>query len=199
MFYFLVKAVSRCIFKLFFHATVKGEENLPSEGAVILAANHMSNCDPPLLGCFMRREVCYMAKIELFKNPIFGAAIRACHAFPVKRGTADRTAIKHALELLAEGKCLGLFPEGTRSKNGEMQEAEVGIGLFAAKSQAPVVPTAIIGTDKLFAPGQKFPQLKVVVGKPMYYEGNRKDKGAMAAFSQAVAAEISRIKAENEQ
>lgn len=198
MFYFLVKTVSRLIFQLFFRATVEGEENLPSEGAVILAANHMSNCDPPLLGCLMRREVCYMAKIELFQNPVFGAAIRACHAFPVKRGTADRTAIKHALELLAEGKCLGLFPEGTRSKTGEMQEAEVGIGLFAARSQAPVVPAAIIGTDKVFSPGHRFPQLKVVVGKPMFYEGNRKDKTAMAAFSQAVAAEIGRLKAAHE-
>ena len=198
MFYFLVKTISRIIFTLFFRAKIIGADKLPPSGAVILAANHMSNADPPFLGSFLCREVCYMAKIELFRNPVFGAAIRACHSFPVKRGTADRKAIKHALELLADGKCLGLFPEGTRSKTGEMQEAELGVGLFAAKSKAPVVPAAIIGTDKIFSSACRFPKLKLVLGEPMYYEGNPKDKTAMAEFSQAVAAHIAKLKAEHE-
>lgn len=198
MFYWLVKTVSQLIFKLLFRAEVIGAENLPSQGAVILAANHMSNFDPPFLGCFMSRPVCYMAKTELFKNPIFGAAIRACHAFPVKRGAADRGAIKAALTALEAGKCLGLFPEGTRSRTGEIKKAEAGLGLIAAMSKAAVVPAAIIGTHKIFSTDEKFPRLKLICGKPMFFEGDRKDKEALAKFSQAVMDEIGKMKQEHE-
>ena len=198
MFYFLVKVISRIFFVLLFRAEAKGVENIPDTGAVILAANHMSNCDPPFLGSFMPREVCYMAKEELFQNPVFSRAITACHSFPVKRGAADRKAIKHALNLLAEGKCLGLFPEGTRSRTGEIGDAELGVGLFASKSKAPVIPAAIIGTDKVFSSEKFFPKLKVIYGSPMYFEGDRKSKEDLAKFSRSVLDEIGRLKKANE-
>ena len=126
----MLYALARCIFvpffKLFFRARVIGKENLPAEGPVILAANHLSNWDPPFLACFIPRHVHYMAKTELFENPIFSAMIRSCHAFPVKRGAADRGAIKMAMQVLKGGSVLGVFPEGTRSRTGEMGKAEAG-------------------------------------------------------------------------
>ena len=189
MFYSVFKIICRFVFKVIFRTRVIGAENVPSEGSLILAANHVSNWDPPFLGTFVSRDVSYMAKEELFKNPIFAAAIRALHVFPVKRGTADKNAIKHAVKLLKDGQCLGIFPEGTRSKTGKLGKAESGVGLIAAMTKAPVLPAAIINTNKIF--GEKiFPQLGVVYGKPMYFSGNIKDKEVLANFSQSIMKEI---------
>ena len=189
MFYSIFKVICRFVFSIIFRTRVIGAENIPLEGSFILAANHLSNWDPPFLGTFINREVSYMAKEELFKNPIFAAAIRALHVFPVKRGTADKNAIKHAVKLLKDGQCLGIFPEGTRSKTGKLGKAEAGVGLIAAMTKAPVIPAAIIDTNKIF--GEKFfPQLGVIYGKPIYFNGNIKDKEALASFSQSIMTEI---------
>ncbi len=197
MIYAIAKFMFSVYFKLLFRARVKGTENLPKEGAVIIAGNHMSNWDPPFLACFLPRPVSYMAKIELFENPVFAAAIRGCHAFPVKRGAADRGAIKAAVQVLKEGRVLGLFPEGTRSRTGKMKKAEAGVGLIASMTNAPVLPAAIVGTDCIFANGRLFPKLAIVYGKPMHFEGNRKNKEELEAFSQAVLDKIYEMK-ENE-
>lgn len=194
MLYAILKIVFQLLFRIVFRARVIGAENLPQQGPVILAANHMSNWDPPFLACFMRRHVAYMAKEELFEHPVFGAAIRACHAFPVKRGAADRAAIKTAVEVLKLGHCLGLFPEGTRSRTGKMHKAEAGVGLIAALTGAPVVPAAILGTDKIFANGGFLPRLTVIVGEPMQFMGDRRKKEELAAFSQSILDEIARMK-----
>lgn len=195
MLYHILQIVFSTFFKLFFRAEIIDKENLPEEGAVILAANHMSNWDPPLLATFLKRPVAYMAKEELFEHPIFGSAIRACHSFPVKRGAADRAAIKTAITALKQGYCLGIFPEGTRSRTGKMHKAEAGVGLIAAMTKAPVVPAAIIGTDKIFANGGHFPKVKVIYGKPMHFTGDRKDKASLEAFSQSIMDEIAKMKA----
>ena len=186
MLYSLLKVIFCLFFKLLFRAEIKNADMLPKEGAFILAANHMSNWDPPLLACFATRPVGYMAKEELFEPPVFGTAIRHCHAFPVKRGAADRGAIKTAVQVLKGGHCLGLFPEGTRSKDGKLHKAEAGVGLIAAMTGAPVVPAALIGTDKIFKSGSFFPKLKVIYGEPMSFTGDRKDKEQLAAFSQSI-------------
>lgn len=194
MLYALLKIIFQLLFRIIFRARVIGAENLPQQGPVILAANHMSNWDPPFLACFMRRHVAYMAKEELFRPPVFGTAIRMCHAFPVKRGAADRAAIKTAVEILKLGHCLGLFPEGTRSRTGKMHKAEAGVGLIAALTGAPVTPAAIIGTDRIFANGGFLPKLTVIVGKPMHFTGDRRNKEELAAFSQSILDEIARMK-----
>ncbi len=194
----MIYTLARCIFvpffKIFFRARILGLENLPKEGPVILAANHLSNWDPPLLACFLPREVSYMAKLELFENPVFAAAIRSCHAFPVKRGAADRGAIKAAMQVLKEGGVLGVFPEGTRSHTGELQKAEPGIALIASMSKAPVVPAAIIGTNEIFSEEKRFPKLSVVYGEPMEFVGNRKSREDLEAFSQSILDKISTMK-----
>ena len=194
MFYAFMRIFLRCFFKLLFKVKIIGVENVPKDGALILAANHISNWDPPFLATFLDIEVNYMAKEELFKNPIFSAIIKKLYAFPVKRGTADKNAIKHAVKVLKDNKCLGLFPEGTRSKTGELGKAEAGVGLITAMTKAPVLPAAIIGTNKIFSKDKLFPNLTVIYGKPMYFTGNTKDKEAIAEFSQLIMTEIAVLK-----
>ena len=163
-----------------------GAENMPQEGGVIVAANHMSNWDPPFLASFLQRPGSYMAKQELFEIPIFGTVIRWLFAFPVRRGAADRSAVKAAVKELRAGRCVGIFPEGTRSKDGEVHKFGAGVALLAAMSGAPVVPAAIMGTDKMKC-------LKVAYGEPLRFEG-KADREALDAFSQKIRKEIIKLK-----
>lgn len=194
MLYKILAVILRFLFKLFFKAEIIGKENVPKEGAVILAANHLSNFDPPLLGSYSPRPVHYMAKIELFQNKIFAKIISALYAFPVKRGTADKSAIKHATTLLKNNEVLGIFPEGTRSKTGEVGKGEVGVALLASMTNSPVVPIAITGTNKMFSEEEKFPKLRLVFGKPIKFEGDRKNREELEAFSDKIIAEIKKLK-----
>lgn len=194
MLYGFLQIVFRLFFYTVFRTRVYGRENIPAEGAVILAANHASNIDPPLMASLIERPVSYMAKIELFENPIFGAAIRRCHAFPVKRGASDRGAIKAAVTVLKEGHMLGLFPEGTRSKTGELQKAEAGIALIASMTGAPIVPVAILNSHRIFANGGLLPQLRIMYGAPISFQGDRKSKEALDAFSAEIMAHIERMR-----
>ena len=146
--YRILHVLFPAFFRLF-GAKDYGAENMPPEGGVIVAANHMSNWDPPFLASFLQRPVSYMAKQELFEIPIFGTVIRWLFAFPVRRGAADRSAVKAAVKELRAGRCVGIFPEGTRSKDGEVHHFGAGVALLASMSGAPVVPAAIVGTDKM--------------------------------------------------
>ena len=196
MLYGFLQVIFRLFFYIVFRTRVYGRENIPAEGAVILAANHASHLDPPLMARLIDRPVSYMAKIELFENPIFGAAIRRCHAFPVKRGASDRGAIKAAVTVLKEGRVLGLFPEGTRSKTGELKKAEAGVALIAAMTGAPIVPVAILNTHRIFANGGLIPQLRIMYGTPISFHGDRKSKESLDSFSEEIMAEIARMKDE---
>ncbi|MBQ7705854.1 MAG: 1-acyl-sn-glycerol-3-phosphate acyltransferase [Selenomonadaceae bacterium] len=194
MFYRLIRIIFRAVFGILFRPKIIGSENLPTTGGFILSANHVSNWDPPVLATFIEREVFYMAKEELFKNAVFAAAIRKLHAFPVKRDSADKNAIKTAVKVLKDGGCLGIFPEGTRSKTGKLGKAESGVSLIAAMTKAPIIPAAIINTDKIFSAETKFPRLAVVYGKPITFSGSSKDKDALATFAQDIMAEIAKLK-----
>ena len=194
MFYKLTRFIFKIFFGILFRPKIIGIENIPAEGGFILSANHVSNWDPPFLGTFAGREVCFMAKEELFKNPIFGAAIRALHAFPVQREKADKNAIKNAVKILKGGNCLGIFPEGTRSKTGKIGKAESGVSLIAAMTKVPIIPAAIINTEKIFSAEMKFPRLVLVIGKPIEFTGNSKDKEELANFAQNIMAEVAKLK-----
>ncbi len=195
MFYKIFKVLCRFWFGIIFRTRVIGAENIPKEGAFILAANHVSNWDPPFLGTFIAREVNYMGKEELFKNPIMAAICRGLHVFPVKRGAADKTAIKTAVKILKDGKCLGIFPEGTRSKTGKLGKAEAGVSLIAAMTKAAIIPAAIVDTEKIFSKEKFLPRLAVVYGKPIKFSGSTKDKEALANFAQELMNEIAKLKA----
>ena len=170
--YYLSRAVLRLIFRILGGLTAVGAENIPKTGGVILAPNHISYFDPPAVGCSMSRQVHYMAKEELFRVPILSAWMHSVGSFPVRRGTADRRALKRAIELLNEGKVVCIFPEGTRSPDGKLQDPELGIGLIALKSRAPVVPALVIGTDKALPPDSKrlhFHPIRIIYGRPLTF------------------------------
>ena len=194
MFYKIFKIICRFWFGTILRTRVIGAKNIPADGAFILAANHVSNWDPPFLGTFIEREVCYMGKEELFNNSIMAAICRALHVFPVKRGAVDKTAIKTAIKILKEGKCFGIFPEGTRSKTGKLGKAASGVSLIAAMTKAPVIPAAIVNTEKIFSRDKFFPKLAVVYGSPIKFSGSSKDKQALENFAQELMKEIAKLK-----
>ncbi|WP_163101012.1 lysophospholipid acyltransferase family protein [Peribacillus alkalitolerans] len=149
---------------------VIGKENFPKEGGVLLCANHIDNLDPPVVGITAPRDVHFMAKEELFNLPILKQLLPGILAFPVKRGMSDREALRRGLQVLKDGNVLGLFPEGTRNKTGEIGKGLAGAGFFALRSDALVVPCAIIG------PYKAFKKLKVVYGEPINvkeYQGEK--------------------------
>ena len=150
--------------------TVIGTENIPAEGPAILAPNHRANIDPPYLSLITTRPIIYMAKEELFKVPVFGRFIRRLGAFPVKRGAADRAALRQAITYLKEGKLVIIFPEGTRSEDAHLKEAEKGFALIARQTNVPIIPIAIDGTEKILPKGAKWPQrglTRIIIGLPL--------------------------------
>ncbi|QFT89422.1 1-acyl-sn-glycerol-3-phosphate acyltransferase [Bacillus sp. THAF10] len=169
-FYSFAKFIVSTILKPLYRIKVEGLENVPKDGAVLLCANHIDNLDPPVVGITSPRTVHFMAKEEVFRVPILKTILPKLHAFPVKRGMSDREALRNALKVLKEGHVLGLFPEGTRSKNGELGKGLAGAGFFALRSDAVVVPCAIIGPYKRFQP------LRVVYGKPLNFDEHRQNK-----------------------
>lgn len=197
MFYKIFKVLCRFWFGTILKTRVIGAENIPKEGAFILASNHVSNWDPPFLGTFIDREICYMGKEELFKNPIMAWVCRSLHVFPVKRGAADKTAIKTAVKILRDGKCFGIFPEGTRSKTGKLGKAESGVSLIAAMTKSPIIPAAIVDTEKIFSRAVFLPTPAVIYGSPLIFSGSTKDKTALNDFAQEIMIEIAKLKAKS--
>ncbi|MEA3319010.1 MAG: lysophospholipid acyltransferase family protein [Bacillota bacterium] len=169
-FYSFAKFIVSVVLKPLYRIKVVGSENIPKEGSVLICSNHIDNLDPPVVGITSPRTVHFMAKEEIFHVPILKTILPKLHAFPVKRGMSDREALRKALKVLKEGHVLGLFPEGTRSKTGELGKGLAGAGFFALRSEATVVPCAIIG------PYKKFQPLKVVYGEPIDFTQHRLEK-----------------------
>lgn len=138
------------IFKLFMKLEVQGAENLPSDGAVVLTANHVTNFDVIPMQLSIPRPIFFMGKASLFKIPLFEAAIRDLGAFPVYRGEKDEWALRHAARVLENGQVLGMFPEGTRSKGRGLSVAKTGSARLALDANCPIIPMAVVGTDNFF-------------------------------------------------
>ena len=152
-------------FKLLYLYRIKGKENLPKDGAYIVCSNHLSNADPVLLGLSQRkRQLNFMAKVELFKNPIASWVIRHLGAFPVTRGAGDGKAIGTAEEVVHGGNLLAIFIEGTRSKTGEFLRPKSGAAIIAYQTNTPVIPVCITPKNKKIKP---FQRVTISWGKPM--------------------------------
>lgn len=164
MFYKVCRVIVRFVMLFVFRLKFVGQENLPAEGGVIVAFNHKSNFDPVMAGLSCKRHLRFMAKEELFKNPVFGALIKALGAFPVRRGKGDIGAIKASLKILGEGNVMLMFPEGHRIKDGRKVKAKPGVALIAQRAQVPVVPVYISGEYKWMH------KITVTYGKPISLE-----------------------------
>ncbi len=147
---------------------VKGKENVPKTGALLVISNHMNNADPPLLAVSIPRKTVFMAKQELFKNPIIRYFIAGFGGFKVNRYTADRNALKLAKSALDNGLCLVMFPEGQRSRTAVMKEAFLGSALIATQNKATILPVGITGTEIMSQKTWIFrrPRITVTIGKP---------------------------------
>ena len=158
------------LFRGLLRGRTSGNALVPLQGPLVVVANHGSHLDPPLLGHALGRPVSFMAKAELFRVPILGAIIRACGAYPVKRGASDREAIRTATARLAEGWAIGVFLDGTRQSDGRVNQPRPGAALLAARSGAPLLPVAIINTHRALGAGRSWPRLVPVelrIGEPM--------------------------------
>lgn len=163
---------------------VEGRENIPKTGAVILAPNHASLLDPPLVGVSCGRWPFIMAKSELFQG-VVGWAIEQMGSFPVKRGGADRGAFKTARRVLEEEQPLLVFPEGTRTRDGKLGRAEPGLLMIAHAAKCPVVPVSIRGTARAFSPvrpGFRFVRARITFGPPVDFSEEYTQKGGRELF-----------------
>jgi len=196
---YLIGRVLFCsLLRLVFRYSVVGQERVPQNGGVLLVANHASLLDPILLGCATPRPVHFMAKAELFRIPVLSWALPRVYAFPVRRGEADRTAIRTAIEYLARGEAVGIFPEGTRTLTGELLPPRRGAGLIAMRAGVPVVPVALIGTFRPFRIERGIPKINrfiVRFGEPIdlspYLE--RESKEAIDEINQRMMEEIKKL------
>lgn len=145
-----VVLLARVLFLPFMKYEVSGLENFPRQGAVIVAANHVTNFDVFPLQFAVPRPIFFMGKAELFKFPPMDWLLRQLNGFPVYRGERDQWAMKHALKILRHGQVLGMFPEGTRSKGRGLKVAKTGTARLAIEANCPIVPIAIIGSDQFF-------------------------------------------------
>ncbi|MCC3358304.1 lysophospholipid acyltransferase family protein [Bacillus sp. REN16] len=175
------------IIKPLYRIEVLGRENIPKEGGVLICSNHIDNLDPPVVGVTSPRPIHFMAKAELFKVPVLGWILPNVNAFPVKRGVSDRDSLRTALKILKEGKVLGIFPEGTRSKDGQLGKGLSGVGFFALRTDCVVVPCAIIGPYKAFG------KLRVVYGKPVPMETFRNEKASADVVTEKIMDSIREI------
>ncbi len=171
--YYVGWSFYRCLFATYFRWRVYHPERVPMTGPVVLASNHQSFLDPPLVGSGVKRDINYMARQSLFTHPIAAWALHAVNAVPVDRDGGGAAGLKAILDRLKSGGGIVLFPEGTRSKDGNLQPARSGIGLVVAKSTAPVVPIRVFGTFdaqwkriKLLRP----PRIAIKYGRPLLFE-----------------------------
>ncbi|MFC1566543.1 lysophospholipid acyltransferase family protein [bacterium] len=163
--YFIGYLFYRLLYRIIYRVECVGLENVPEYGGAIIASNHFSYADPPLVGASLKRPLHYMAKKELFRNVVIKKILLGVNAFPVKRGKMDLDALRSAIELLQNGKLLLLFPEGTRRKKDRKPRIKKGVGFLVKKTNSVVIPVKIINSDKIF----RFAKLKVIFGKPLSF------------------------------
>ncbi len=183
--------------------SVEGLEHVPRSGAFIMVSNHNSNLDPPfiggLIGGHTGRPIHFMAKEEIRGWPLVGWLARGSGVFFVRRGEGDRAAQRIALEHLAAGRPIGIFPEGHRSRDGVLQEPKVGVSLLAMRSGSPLLPVGISGSGKIFPGHSRWPhrtRVNIRIGQPFklpYQPEGRLDREAMSAGTDRIMREIAAL------
>jgi len=188
----------RAVYRFYFRWRVYNPERVPLRGSVILASNHASFIDPPLVGAGLHRKINYLARESLFRFPIVGRVLHSWSAVPVDRDGGGAAGLKTILDRLLDGGGIILFPEGTRTKDGNLQPARSGIGLTVIKSDAVVVPVRVFGTFQAYGRHMRFPRprpIAVKYGEPLRFEVLRFEakncsKARLRQIYQQVADEI---------
>lgn len=173
--YLLGYSLSKAMAKAFFHYRVTGAENMIEDGPCIIAANHCSYLDPPLVGVACRRAIHYLARKSLLDIPILGPILPELNVIPVDQKNAARSALLGAIRVVRGAGAVLIFPEGSRSPDGKLQAAQSGIGMIVAKTGAPVVPVRVSGSYQALPRGRAIPRfvpVKVTIGAPVIFGGS---------------------------
>lgn len=201
LFYKIIHRLVRWIMKIFFGMKVTGEANVPRDGRIIIASNHISGFDPPAVGVATDRELHFLAKKELFAIPLLGAVIRRLNAYPVDRGAGDIKALKTFISLLNQNNAIILFPEGTRSRDGELGKAKEGVGMLAMRTKSDIIPVYISGTRKIRRAILRKPRVQIKFGHRIYLEKYSQlkidDRARYQQISNDTLEEIRRLRDEN--
>ncbi|MFF3727292.1 lysophospholipid acyltransferase family protein [Streptomyces erythrochromogenes] len=200
MFYHLLKHVFLGpLLRLLFRPRIEGLENIPEEGAAIVAGNHLSFSDHFLMPAILARRITFLAKAEYFTGPglkgrLTAAFFRSAGQIPVDRSGKDagRAALREGLGVLAKGELLGIYPEGTRSHDGRLYKGKVGVAAMALGAGVPVIPCAMVGTFEIQPPGQKIPNIRRVTirfGEPLdfsRYAGMERERAVLRAVTDEI-------------
>lgn len=188
MLYWIFKVILTFLYRLFFRYEVRGAENIPPEGGVIIAANHLSYLDPPLIGISIKRRATFMARDDLFGYPVIGRIV-GMFSIPIDRDAPKPSTIKTAVNRLKAGAVVVMFPEGRRLRGSDTGVGKRGVGVIAALSHAYVVPALIEGTDRALPVGSRFirpVKVRVTFGEPI----REVDAGGERGYQQRVADEV---------
>jgi len=163
LFFQLLRLTLYVICRLYFRIEFRGAAGVPREGPVIIAPNHASYLDPMWVSLPFRRRLRYMTWDRLFAVPLLGPLVRALGAFPVKPESGDRAALRHSLDHLRAGGAMMIFPEGGRTRTGDLMPFKPGVVRLALDAQAPILPVTIIGAFEAFSPFHRFPRPHKVI------------------------------------
>lgn len=193
--YRTLRLIATLTVKPLFRLRIEGAERVPRQGPVLIASNHLSTLDPIVLAYGLPRPVAFVAKAELFRMPVLSWLLPRIYAIPLERGAGDLSAVKAAIRALQKGLAFGIFPEGTRSRDGRLQPFKTGAAAIAARTGARVVPAAVIGSEKAWPVGKgprPFVPVTVRYGPPLDFGDLKLDKRSLEAatreLEQAVAA-----------
>lgn len=193
-FYRICWFLIRSFLVLYCRLQVKGKENIPFDGGMIIASNHIAAGDPPFVGSSLEREVYFLAKRELFRNPLLGTLIKNVNAIPVNRGVFDRRALVRSEEILRRGFGLVLFPEGTRSRSGELGRGKPGIGMLARHAMVPIVPAYIKNSNRFLRLPFTGKRLMISFGEPLTPEWLSRTSDDKNGYRAIVAEVMERIR-----
>ncbi len=185
------------VYPLLLQYVISGENNIPTKGAAIVACNHNYGADFVLLGISSPRQIHFMTKAEAYRmSPLLNRYLYGLGTFPVERDKRDISAIRNAVRVLRAGRLLGMFPEGTRSKTGQLQEAKSGTARIAIAASVPVIPTAVVGSQQLFKgfwkPSAR-PKVHIRYGEPITWSSTESDEASSVDFTRQIMHEIARL------
>jgi cytidylate kinase len=190
---------TRLFARLFLDFEIRGLDRIPRKGPLIVACNHISFWDPPLVGAHLPREMHFVAKAELFHNPLFGALIRSYNSIPIQRGAKARSGLRGAEEVLTAGGAVLIFPEGTRNKSGQLLAPRAGIGRLAAATRTPVAPACITGSNQIRRSMRRQVRIRITFGSPVMPPGSgQPEREEVRGFAREIMDRIAAMRAEQE-